>query len=248
MEVDKMAMHNLSEQLVHDLGKQIIREDIPSGKVLPKVEIMSEQYGVSRTVVREALKGLAARQLVKSVPKMGTIICEREEWQWWDSEVLSWACEDLPNYEFLQQLTEMRLAIEPTSAELAAINATREEINHMTTCFQKLELSAISSNDSEWANADYEFHQSIMVASHNELLINLGNLLRNALLKSRHRTIKVYNEENERSSSISKKQALLLHKNVYLAICKGNRIEARETMYDLILNVNKVTEKSNEEM
>ena len=132
-----MAMHNLSEQLVHDLGKQIIREDIPSGELLPKVEVMSEQYGVSRTVVREALKGLAARHLVKSVPKSGTVICEREEWQWWDPEVLSWACEGIPDHQFFQQLTEMRLAIEPTTAELAAKNATREDINHITACLSK---------------------------------------------------------------------------------------------------------------
>ncbi len=242
-----MAMHNLSEQLVHNLGKQIIREDIPSGEVLPKVEVMSEQYGVSRTVVREALKGLAARRLVKSVPKSGTVICAREDWQWWDPEVLSWACEGIPDYNFLQQLTEMRLAIEPTTAELAAKNATREDINHITTCFQKLELAAISNNESEWATADYDFHESIMAASYNELLINLGKLLRNALLQSRHRTMKVYINDDERELPTSKEQALLLHKNVYMAICKGNRIEARETMYDLIVNVNKILEKSNSE-
>lgn len=242
-----MAMHNLSEQLVHNLGKQIISEEIPSGEILPKVEVMSEQYGVSRTVVREALKGLAARRLVKSVPKSGTVICAREEWQWWDPEVLSWACECIPDYYFFQQLTEMRLAIEPTTAELAAKNATREDINYITACFQKLELAAISNNESEWASADYDFHQSIMIASHNELLINLGNLLRNALLQSRHRTMKIYNNDNPKELSMSKEQALLLHKNVYMAICKGDRLEARETMYDLLLNVNKILEKSNNE-
>ncbi|RHW38348.1 FadR family transcriptional regulator [Lysinibacillus yapensis] len=242
-----MAMHNLSDQLVHKLGKQIISEVIPSGAVLPKVEVMSEQYGVSRTVVREALKGLVARRLVKSVPKMGTIICEREEWQWWDPEVLSWACEGEHNNKYFQQLTEMRLAIEPTTAELAAEHATKDDIKDIATCFEKLELSAISNNEKEWASADYDFHQSIMVASHNELLINLGKLLRDALLQSRHKTMKIYNNENEREIPISKEQALLFHKNVYMAICKGDRIEARETMYNLILHVNKILKTYNTE-
>lgn len=238
-------MHNLSEQLVHSLGKQIIKKVIPSGTMLPKVEVMSEQYGVSRTVVREALKGLTARGLVKSVPKLGTIVCEREDWQWWDPNVLSWACEEDINNNYWQQLTEMRLAIEPTTAELAAKHATKEDISKITTCFQKLELSAISNSEKEWAIADYDFHQSIMEASHNELLINLGKLLRDALLQSRHKTMKFYNNDNDREMPMSKEEALLFHKNVYMAICKGDRIEARETMYNLILKINTILERSN---
>ena len=237
-------MHNLSEQLVHKLGKKIIKEDIPSGVILPKVEVMSENYGVSRTVVREALKGLVARGLVKSVPKMGTIVCEREEWKWWDPEVLSWAAEVETNNKFLQQLTEMRLAIEPTSAELAAKHATKEDINNITTYFHKLELSALTKNDNEWARADYDFHHSILEASHNELLINLGKLLRDALLQSRHKTIKTYNNDDKNETPVTKEQALQLHKNVFIAICKGNQLEARETMYQLIKNVNKIIEKN----
>ena len=108
--------------------------------------------------------------------------------------------------------------------------------------FSKTQLAAISINESEWASADYDFHQSIMIASHNELLINLGNLLRNALLQSRHRTMKIYNNDNQKELSMSKEQAILLHKNIYLAICKGDRMEARESMYDLILNINKILE------
>ncbi|MFJ8065226.1 FadR/GntR family transcriptional regulator [Psychrobacillus sp. NPDC096426] len=238
-------MLNLNEQLVHLLGRQIIQGKILPGTLLPKVEVMSEQYAVSRTVVREALKGLSSRKLVISIPKKGTVVCSRNEWQWWDPEVLSWACEGTPDYNFLQQLTEMRLAIEPTSSELAAKNATQEDIKNITTSFQKLEISAANRSESEWAIADYNFHQSIMAASHNELLINLGNLLRNALLQSRQETIKGYIND-EKDLFISKEQALILHKNVYLAICKRNSIEARQTMYDLILNINKILEKGKE--
>ncbi len=51
----------------------------------------------------------------------------------------------------------------------------------------------------------------------------------------------------EKDLAISKEQALNLHKNVYMAICKSDRIEARQTMYDLILNVNTIIEKSKNE-
>ena len=239
-------MLNLSEQLVHDIGKKIIKEVIPSGSLLPKVEVMSEQYGVSRTVVREAFKGLVARGLVNSVSKVGTIVCDRKDWKWWDKEVLGWACEDTPDYKFLQQLTEMRLAIEPTASELAVKNATEEDIENITAAFEELEISAMNRSESQWVQADYNFHQSIMAASHNELLINLGDLLRNSLLQSRRQTMKEY-VNVEKDLSTSKEQALNLHKNVYMAICKGNGIEARQTMYDLILNVNTIIEKSKNE-
>ena len=61
-------------------------------------------------MVREALKVLAQTHGEVS-SKIGIVIFAREDWQWWDPEVLSWACEGIPHYNFLQQLTEMRLLL-----------------------------------------------------------------------------------------------------------------------------------------
>lgn len=73
-----MVVHyNLREQVLNDIGKQIIGGKLNPGDVLPKEDTLSVEYEVSRTVIREAIKGLAARGLVESRPKVGTIVRPR---------------------------------------------------------------------------------------------------------------------------------------------------------------------------
>jgi len=84
-----MVVHyNLREQVLNAIGGRIISGELSPGDVLPKEDTLSEQYGVSRTVIREAVKGLAARGLVESRPKVGTIIRSRGDWQMLDPSVL----------------------------------------------------------------------------------------------------------------------------------------------------------------
>ena len=93
-----------SEQVLHFLGKRIVNGELLPGVTLPKVEVFSETHGVSRTVVREALKGLEARGLVASVPKVGTKVRERSAWQWWNREVIMWAMDTPDAREYLAWL------------------------------------------------------------------------------------------------------------------------------------------------
>lgn len=236
-----MKSYNKSEQLVHKVGKKIIQGELAPEEVLPKVETWSEEMGVSRTVVREALKGLSARGLVKSNPKVGTVVRPRSDWQWWDPHVLEWATSKDNNYEFLLRLTEVRLAIEPAAAQLAAKRATESDITHMTKCFQYLEQSV--GNLEAWVNADYDFHHSILKASHNELMINLVMLLRNALLQSRLRSREAMDQNSDIPYESPTEEVLARHKAIYDAICKRDQEMAYKTMYQLILRVAQLLEK-----
>jgi DNA-binding FadR family transcriptional regulator len=231
-----VASQNLTDQFIHELGKKIVQGKIKPGEILPSVEMLSEENGISRTVVREALKGIAARMLVKSVPKMGTIVRPRSDWQWWHPDILSWASEAKPNQEFLKQLTEIRVALEPAVTKLAAKNATEADIEKMKACYHKLEKS-IDDVDA-WAHADYNFHNSILLASRNELLINFGNLLYRALLESRKATIVAV--KNNRV--ITTNQAIAKHKEILEAICSHDEIAAEQKMYDLLLHVTDIVE------
>ena len=84
-------MKNRNEQLVHEIGQKIVIGELKSEEILPKVEELSEIYGVSRTVVREALKGLATLGLVRSNQRSGTAVLPRSSWQWWNSDILTMA-------------------------------------------------------------------------------------------------------------------------------------------------------------
>lgn len=230
-----MALQNMSDQLMHELGRKIVHGEILPNGVLPKVEVLSEMKGVSRTVVREALKGLTARRLVESTTKVGTVVCPRSSWQWWDPDVLTWACEAKDNQQFLHQLTEIRLAIEPAAVELAAKNATEHDIEVMQERYKELERSI--GDDSEWVKADYEFHQSILAASHNELMLSLAQTLRLALERSRQTTIELIRQHPSPSYNQPQEEVLARHKAVMEAVCNRDGATARQKIQELLNRV-----------
>lgn len=226
---------NLSDQLLHELGKQIVQGKLLPGEFLPKVEVLSEQRGVSRTVVREALKGLTARRLVESTTKVGTVVRPRSDWQWWDPNVLVWASHAKDNQSFLLQLTEVRLAIELAAVELAVANATDSDIAEIETAYYKLEASI--SDEQEWAKADYEFHNSILLASHNVLMISLVSMLRTTLINSRHVTIPRLKNQRKNTSEENFYDEILLHKEVMEAIRVRDKARASQAMHKLMKRV-----------
>ncbi|MDF0728538.1 FadR/GntR family transcriptional regulator [Cytobacillus sp. S13-E01] len=240
-----MPPRNLSEQLLHDLGKDIVQGEIQPGEVLPKVEDISEIKGVSRTVVREALKGLAARRLVESSTKVGTIVKNREDWQWWDPDVLSWASHSNVSREILLQLTEVRLAIEPAAVQLAAKKATEDDIKQIKKCYKNLESSL--GNEEEWAKADYEFHNSILVASHNELMLSLIKTLHDALLKSRQTSIKLLKQKEKNTYVEANEEVISRHKGLMEAVCSRNGELAYKKMQELLVRVVQLIETSEDE-
>lgn len=227
-----MSLRNLSEQLLHDIGRQIVHGEILPGQSLPKVETLSEMKGVSRTVVREVFRGLTARRLIESTTRIGTLVCPRTNWQWWDPDVLTWASESKDNREFLYRLTEVRLAIEPAAMELAANNASEQNIIHIQERFRMLEASL--GDEEEWVKADYEFHYSLIVAANNELILSLVQTLRHALDKSRHTTYQSINDD----------EVLERHKSVMEAVCSRNGTMARQKMHELLTRVSQLMNAS----
>ncbi|MDX1416511.1 MAG: FadR/GntR family transcriptional regulator [Candidatus Promineifilaceae bacterium] len=179
-----MVVHyNLREQVLNAIGGRIISGELSPGDVLPKEDTLSEQYGVSRTVIREAVKGLAARGLVESRPKVGTIIRPRDDWQMLDPSVLEWVASSSPENEFMLSLAEVRLAIEPGMAGIAARNASEEDIGKITTAYEQLEAAV--DDDEAWAKADLAFHASIVDACDNQFLTYIVRAIRKPLYSRR---------------------------------------------------------------
>ena len=223
-----MQSRKLSGQLLHELGSKIVSGALESGQVLPSVEALSEMNGVSRTVTREALKGLSALGLVESQPKVGTTVCAREEWQWWNRDVLQWSVDAVQNQHFLLQLVEVRRVIEPAAVALAANKGTEEDFALIQDAFCRLSESLDS--DENWAKADYEFHDSIICAAHNELMLSLIRVMRDALVYSRKTTIPILKETCEQSQA----SALAQHKAVMDAVCSRDEQRAHEMMSELL--------------
>lgn len=234
-------MKNRSDQLVHELGKKIVTGEFAQGEILPKAEDISEKYEVSRTVVREAFKGLTTLGLVRSNQKAGTIVLPRSEWQWWNLDILTWVIEDENNTDFLVHLTEVRLGLEPMAAALAAKRATDQDMLKITDAFERLEQSL--GDEKAWASADYDFHERILQASYNDLIINTVKTLRKALVKSREKTIQAAKDFPESPYDTPTKEVLDRHRAIYDAVMARDEELARQKMTDLILRVKRILDK-----
>jgi GntR family galactonate operon transcriptional repressor len=173
---------NLHGQVVQEIGRRIVRGFFKPMDVLPDEETMGGQLGVSRTVVREAIKVLAAKGMVETRTRMGTRILPDRSWNRLDPEVLSWMDQAGHDGRFLEQLTEMRHIVEPAAARLAAERAAAADIDAITRAYETMRASL--DDEQAYAEADTGFHAAILEASGNEFLKPITHVIRAALRTS----------------------------------------------------------------
>lgn len=169
---------SLHSHVVRELGSRIVAGELNPGDVLPREETLAENLQVSRTALREALKVLSAKGLVEARPKVGTRVRPREAWNQLDADVLSWRCASMPTDDFIDKLVEMREVIEPAAAASAARHRTQAQLAEIEAAYDRMK----AANDTDaWAEADLTFHQSMLNATGNELMVSLFSVVENAL-------------------------------------------------------------------
>ena len=124
--------------VVQGIGRRIVRGELAPGDILPEQGELSRMLGVSRTVIREATKVLAAKGLVESRSKRGTVVLPRSDWRLLDPDVLAWLSEAGLDPEFLRSMFEVRKIIEPAAVRLAAERATPEELAAIQSTFEAM--------------------------------------------------------------------------------------------------------------
>ncbi len=160
---------------VHDrLGLAIVRGDLAPGDPLPPELQLCELLGVSRTAMREAVRGLAAKGLIDSRPKRGTIVRDPAHWNHLDPDVLRWRIEVADVETYLNKMFQLRRATEPEAAALAAEAATAADHAMLESDFRAME--AAGDDNAAWVEADLQFHRSIYLATHNEFFWPIGQL------------------------------------------------------------------------
>jgi DNA-binding FadR family transcriptional regulator len=165
--------------VVNELGLQITRGYLNAGQVIDPSELV-HTFGVSRTVIREALKVLATKGLVDARPKRGTFITERTRWQLLDGDVIRWRAGGNPDPLLLIELGEVRLAIEPVAARMAAKRRTDAHLAEMSEALDTMgEWDGVSRETV--VAADLAFHSALLRAAGNELLEQFEVVLEPAL-------------------------------------------------------------------
>src|SRR6187402_2345818 len=113
---------NLTHQLTHQLGSAIIQGSYAIDKSFPTEAELSHQFNISRSVTREAVKMLTAKGLLASRPRQGIRVMPSAQWNMFDPDVLAWTLHARPSLDLLREFTQLRIAIEPEAARLAADN------------------------------------------------------------------------------------------------------------------------------
>lgn len=149
------------------IGQRIVEGEWPAGTALPTEADLSRELNVSRASLREAIKILAGKGLIKSTPRRGTIVEPRASWNMLDPDVLVWQAAGGPSKEFVKDLFVLRRMIEPEAAALAARRRDPEGRQLVAEAFRALETAVDVQASIE---ADLAFHRAIVVATGNKLL------------------------------------------------------------------------------
>lgn len=209
-------------QVVDMLGQRIAQGAIAPGELIDPADVEREAR-VSRTVVREAIKVLAAKGLVDALPRRGTYVLPREQWNLLDADVMRWrhTGNGGPDAELLDNLSEVRLLVEPFGASLAAQRRTDSDLAVLDAALKGL---GEGTTLDEHIAADAAFHRALLVATHNELLSRLDVVLEPAL---RARDVLAFPYDEARGY-------LDYHTAVLDAVRAGDPAQARQAMTNLL--------------
>jgi GntR family galactonate operon transcriptional repressor len=149
------------------IGQRIVSGEWLEGSALPTEADLSRELNVSRASLREAIKLLAGKGLIRSTPRRGTIVQPTDTWNRLDPDVLVWQAFGGPTAIFVRDLFELRRMIEPAAAALAAARSSPEDRAAIAMAFRAMEQASDVQSSIE---ADLAFHRAIVVATGNALL------------------------------------------------------------------------------
>ncbi len=212
---------SLAYGLMRSLGQSIVTGEFETVGFPTEAELCTK-FGASRTVMREAVKMLSAKGLVSSRQRQGTRVEPVENWNLLDPDVLRWLMERPFSNKIFLEFTQMRLAIEPTAAALAAQVQDKLAIAAIR---EGLEAMIATAGDQDAAlQADIDFHVAILKASGNPFFWRLKPLINNALRLS----IELTNKISGHTADIASHEAILV------AIEKGDAVAAEQASESIL--------------
>lgn len=215
--------HNLTHQLTHNLGVSIVNGQYPAGTSMPSEAIICEQFDVSRSSTREAVKMLAAKGMVSSRPKKGITVRPESDWNLFDSDVLSWILQSKPTLGLLKEFTQVRLAIEPNAAKLAAMNASPKQLVQIEHSL--LRIAEAEEGLDDQLDAHIGFLNAILQASGNRFFIQFTQFVKAAIRVSIRYTNQTLGVKNTDVS---------FHAEVFAAIKSGDDQLAYKLVEDIL--------------
>jgi len=211
---------DLREQVLDTLGREICDTTIAPGAVFTTKSLES-RFQVSRPVVREALRALEALGMISPKRRVGMTVSPFSSWNVFDSRVIRWRLAGSNRVSQLRSLMEIRQAIEPAAARMAAVRAPLLQSSELVGLAGNLWRAGREGNAEEFLRLDTKFHTLVLVMSGNEMFAKLHHLI-DEVLTGRFQ----YNLMPQYPAP----EALQLHVEIAVAIQAGNADKARDSM------------------
>jgi GntR family transcriptional repressor for pyruvate dehydrogenase complex len=214
----------LYEQVVQQIEARILNHELEPGDKLPSELELADQFGVSRTVIREATKVLRAKELVEVQLGRGTFITGSA------SQILHSSFDQVmrtSNEDCVSDLNELREILEPQITALAVERAGDVDIEVMQSAIQTMEISI--DDAASFIAADLSFHHALANATKNpltsQLISPILNLLREQLIRS-------FIDQGERKYAHQREMRITQHKRILDAIIRRDPQAAIDAMHD----------------
>lgn len=217
------------EHMVDHLGRLIATGELPAGDVLNLAKLEVE-FDVSRTVAREAMRYLESLGMITARRRVGLIVSDSSHWDVLDPKVILWRLEGPDRDNLLRSLFDLRIAVEPTAARLAAINATEQQRKRCLVLTERMRKYGEQGKGRSkgYLNADVEFHDMMLRASGNELLAAMEPAI-SALLIGR--------SEINLTPEYPSQRALYAHDALARAVADGDADEAERVCRAMVIAI-----------
>jgi len=223
---------NLTYSIANHIGIAIVTGVYSKENPFPIEADLSKEYGASRPVLREAVKMLTAKGLLGARPRRGTWVQPEAQWNLLDPDVLGWLLQRKFSAALLIEFTELRLAVEPAAAMLAARTAGAAEKAALSAAIGRMQ--AAEQGDDDPLESDIAFHVAVLQASRNRFYAQLTGFTSTALRFSIRMTNRY---KGVRLASVA------VHKKVSDAILAGKPAAAGEAMRRLIQEALRIMKK-----
>jgi DNA-binding FadR family transcriptional regulator len=218
------VLRGLHARVLDLLGLAICAGDLASGSVV-RIEQLQERYRVSRSVVREAIRVLASMGMVASRRRVGVQVLPATKWNLYDPQVIRWRLASPARVAQLRSLTELRTAVEPEAARLAALRAPLDGASELMGLAGKLWAAGQANDPETFLTLDIQFHALVLSISGNEMFARLTTLVEAVLTGRTQYGLMPRHPHNE---------ALQLHVDVASAIQRGNGEDAHAAMLGIM--------------
>lgn len=210
--------------MLNQLGELIVHDTLPPGSVL-RIEELEHRFSVSRSVVREAIRTLTSMNMVTAKRRVGVTVVERTAWNVFDPQIIRWRLDGTDRLTQLRSLSELRSAVEPVAAGLAAARAQPEHCAALTEAVVHMSATGRAGDLETYLVHDIAFHRALLHASGNEMFAGLTDVIAEVLTgRTRHNLMPEHPEAS----------AVRLHLEVAHAIQASDPVGARTAMMEIL--------------